>query len=113
MIATFLTQYQDLIVGVVLSLILLLWKQQVIGLLVWFGAVMSDDGRPSSKRVCAILVTITLCHVCEKYYNQINPWILVTLAVVNFLCLGLATFPQILDGIASIKGNINNQKPNS
>lgn len=59
--------------------------------------LLSDDGKLSSRRGIAFGAALTLFDLCINYHKDIDVhilWMLVTLIV---LCLGLATFPEIIE----------------
>ncbi len=66
----------------------------------WFSQALSDDNAPSSKRLIAFLISLTVCY-CEIYHTHKRGafdtthlgYLLVTILVLA----GVATIPQIVD----------------
>lgn len=70
--------------------------------------LLSDEKlRPSSRRFCAIVSTLAFCHLAfyschnQKPFNPLVGWMLM---INTFLCLGLATLPEIFQLWGSVRG---------
>lgn len=78
--------------------------------------VLSDNGEPSSKRVIAFRFAGVICFincvaVCWLLYKAeyklgvgLVEFSTIALLSVVLLILGIATFPQLLDGLKTFKG---------
>lgn len=73
----------------------------------WIGSALSDDLTPSSKRLIAFLIAATYIY-CDVYHVMKTGEYSVTNKIIDgvmvLVLLGLATLPQILQLVTSLKG---------
>lgn len=95
-----LTPIMPFLMKIMYGALILICRKEIVSFL----RDMLSEGTPlSSKRGIAFGAAWTLFYLCINHYQEVNPWVLCILLLLIILCMGFATFPEILNAWVQVR----------